>query len=59
MVEICIPTVGLWIVSFVDMGLWCMWIFGFVVMLYSDVDFWVCGVYGGRKSGFEFCVFCV
>ena len=36
-----------------------MLIFGFVVMLYSDVDFWVCGVHGGRKSGFEFCVFCV
>ena len=62
MVEICIPTVGLWVMTFVDLGLWCMLIFGFVglwCMLYSDVDFWVCGVHGGRKSGFEFCVFCV
>ena len=39
--------VGLWIVTFVDLGLWCMLIFGFVglwCMLYSDVDLWVCGV---------------
>ena len=35
------------------------WVWGFVVMLYSDVDFWVCGVHGGQKSGFEFYVFCV
>ena len=42
MVEICIPTMGLWVVTFVDLGLWCMLIFGFVglwCMLYSDVDF--------------------
>ena len=47
MVEICIPTVGLWVVTFVDLGLWCMFIFGFVglwCMLYSDVDLWACGV---------------
>ena len=29
-VEICTPTMGLWVVSFVDLGLWCMLIFGFV-----------------------------
>ena len=26
----CIPMVGLGVVSFVDLGLWCMLIFGFV-----------------------------
>ena len=111
MVQICIPTLGLWVVTFVDLGLRCMLIFGFVglwCMLYSDVDFlglWCLLIYGfvglwcmlseskstthlvkilnpewnqvyafskdliqaslglvvhgGRKSGFEFCVFCV
>ena len=52
MVEICIPTVGLWVVTFVDLGLRCMLIFGFVglwCMLYSDVDFlglWCLLIYG-------------
>ena len=55
MVEICIPTVGLWVVTFLDLGLRCMLIFGLWVcgvccipMLISRfvvyVDLWVCGL---------------
>ena len=35
-VEICILTVGLWVVSFVDLGLWCMLISGFVVCMEDE-----------------------
>ena len=47
-VEICIPTMGLWVVSFVDLGLWCMLIFGFVGLwcMLSESKSTICGFVG-------------